>query len=488
MNGPIRRVGIGLVVLMLALVGQLTYVQLARSDTLNADPANFRVSRHDFVHARGEIITADGMVVAYSKRVSDELKYLRVYPQQGLYAQVTGFQSLLYGSSGVERYYNSTLLGHHVATVDSILHSDATQNVRLTIDSRAQGAAANALAGRRGSVVVLDAKTGGVVALYSNPTFDPNSLATHTTADARRAFTLSTLNATNPMLARAYRELYPPGSTFKIVTAATALDAGIVTALQPFFPVLREIALPQTNNRQLTNFGRELCGGNLTDSFRHSCNTTFAKIGFELGDTLTSGARRFGFGTDAPPLDLSPGLVASKGPDPNNGTFAHNQPAFMLDAIGQQDIAATPLEMALAAEAVATGGRILVPHVMQQIENSDSRHTVAKRADTVTWRTVMPPTTAATLTDMMIGVVQHGTGTAAQIAGIPVAGKTGTAENVVGEKPHAWFVGFAPANDPQYVIAVLVEHGGNANSEVTGGAIAAPIARDIFTTLLRPGA
>jgi peptidoglycan glycosyltransferase len=485
-NRPIRRVGLGLVVLMLALVAQLSYVQLARSASLNADPANFRVSRHDFVHNRGQILTSDGDVMAESLRVPDELKYLRVYPKPGLYSQITGFVSLLYGSTGVERTYGSALLGHELPAVQSLFNGDSTENVRLTINSKAQQAAADGLANRRGSVVVLDTQTGGIVALFSNPNYDPNMLATHNTTVARNYFEAANKNPTNPMLARAYRELYPPGSTFKIVTATTALERAIVTLTQPIFPSVRQIPLPQTNGRSLSNFGHESCGGNLVDSFRHSCNTSFGLLAQQLGDALTSGAQQFGFGIAPPPLDIAPGMVGSRGVNTARGDYAHNQPAFMLDAIGQNDIEATPLQMALTAEAVANGGRILVPHVLQDVEASSSR-TVTRRAPTQVWRTVMSGTTAAALNNMMQKVVESGTGTPAQIPGIKVAGKTGTAETgVPGEQPHAWFVGFAPAEHPRYVVAVLVEHGGNPNSEVTGGTIAAPIARDVLEKLLIP--
>jgi peptidoglycan glycosyltransferase len=284
------------------------------------------------------------------------------------------------------------------------------------------------------------------------------------------------------MLARTYRELYPPGSTFKIVTATTGLQTGAVT-LDTTFPRVRSIPLPQTNGRTLSNFGHELCGGTLVESFAQSCNTAFGKLAFDIGDALTDGAHRFGFGTPPPPLDLSPSMVESQGPDTARGDFAHNQPAFMLDAIGQNDIVTTPLQMALTAEAVATGGRILVPHVLQDIETNSGD--VTRRAATTTWRTVTPEPIAAELNAMMVQVVNGGTGTPAQLPNIQVAGKTGTAETgVPGEQPHAWFVGFAPAAHPRYVVAVLVEHGGNPNSEVTGGAIAAPIARQVLQALL----
>ena len=230
------------------------------------------------------------------------------------------------------------------------------------------------------------------------------------------------------------------------MTATTGLQTGVVNLLSPF-PVVRSIPLPQTNGRTLSNFGHELCGGTLVASFAKSCNTSFGKLALDIGDTLTDGAHRFGFGTPPPPLDLSPSMVESQGPNTARGDFAHNQPAFMLDAIGQNDIVTTPLQMALTAEAVATGGRILVPHVLQDIETNSG--SVTRHAATTTWRNVMPPAIAAELNSMMVQVVNNGTGTPAQLPEFQVAGKTGTAETgVPGEQPHAWFVGFAPRTIP----------------------------------------
>ena len=483
MNAPIRRIGGGLIVLMLALIGQLSYLQVVHADKLARDPRNFRVSRRDISKPRGSIVTIDGVIVAASVPSKDDLKQLRTYPQGTLYAHVTGFQSLYYGTTGIERSYDDTLVGRDVKVqlddLGKLLNPNTTRNVRLTIDSVAQTAAAKALNGRRGSVVVLDTRTGGVVAMYSNPTFDPNTIATHNDVAARKSFNQLTADPTNPMLSRVARELFPPGSTFKVVSTAIALDAQLVTP-ESQFPVLRQLDLPLTT-RTLSNFGGKSCGGSLRDSFRKSCNTTFGQIGLDLGERFVTGSERFGLNHAAPPFDWSPGIVASRGPLP--GTFKAQQPQFALDAIGQGDIAVTPIHMALVAESVATGGIMHVPHLMSSIEDPNDPTHATKRAATSTWRSVMKPGTASLLNEFMQLVVSDGTGTAAQLQGITMAGKTGTAQTRQGNAPHAWFIGFAPAQAPKYAIAVLLENDNNQNFEATGGKIAAPVARDVLTAV-----
>ncbi len=483
MNPAIRRVGFGLMAMLMALIAQLTYVQIVRAKQLSRDPANFRVSERDYVRARGEILTIDGVVIAKSIPSNDVLKFRRIYPQGTLYAIATGFQSLLYGATGTERVYNDTLLGRKIPVelnhLDSILRRDNTQNVRLTIDSVAQTAARTALGNRRGSVVVLDTQTGGIVAMYSNPTYDPNRLSDHNDKRAKAAYTQLIGDPSNPMLNRTTRELYPPGSTFKVVTSAVAIDAGIVTPDTPF-PFKRTLQLP-LNGGTIRNFGGSSCGGTLSQGLRDSCNTTFGQLGLDLGERLALGGERFGLNGDGPPLDDSPRPVGSRGALP--GTYKASQPEFARDAIGQAQTSVTPLEMALVAEAVATGGRMLVPHLLARVEDPNRVDPNSPMQAPTTWRTVMEPATAAELNTMMQAVVQSGTGTAARIPGMQVAGKTGTAQTRKGAAPHAWFIGFAPAQAPRYAIAVLVEHGGGQGDNATGGKVAAPIARDVLRAI-----
>ncbi len=486
MNIGIRRVGAAMMILFLGLAAQLTYLQVVHSTTLENDPHNVRKFLRDISRPRGEIVTSEGIVLAKSVPVDDELKYQRVYNTDtaALFAHVVGYQSIQFGSVGVEAEYSSELAGRNLGSLPHQLSQGLsarkeTGTVVLSLSKTAQLAAAAGLADRRGSVVVLDVKTGGVVAMYSNPTFDPTQLASHDSnkAQAARQFFLALPD--NPMLARAWRELYPPGSTFKTVTASVALSDNV--DVNKRFPFLTELRLPLTTNT-LKNFGGERCGGSLEEGFFESCNTTFGQVGLDLGEQLATGIQRFGVNTDPPPSDLSPSIVRSVGPAP--GSFKANAPLFAQAAIGQSEVAVTPLEMALVAESVATGGVMLRPHVAQRIEDADGNtvRTIGRKE----WRRTMDPATAETMKQFMLQVVQRGTGTAAQIPGIEVAGKTGTAETAPGQNPHTWFIAFAPADNPRYAIAVLVEHGGTdgIGAETTGGKVAAPIAASVLRTLL----
>jgi penicillin-binding protein A len=483
MNTAIRKVAVVVVLLFVAIAAQLTYLQLVRASTLDKDPNNVRVSLRDQTQDRGDIVSADGSVLATSVPVKDQYKYQRTYPLGALFSDVVGYQSISLGNTGVESEYNSELLGRDVALqthdlADLLNSHNPTGTVVLTLSKTAQQAAATALDGRRGSVVVLDVKTGGVVAMFSNPNFNPTPLASHNTAGATKYGDSLNNDPIKPNLVRAYRERYPAGSTFKVLTSAVALDDGVVTP-QSMFPRVTNIALPQSNVT-LKNFGNERCGGTVTESFTVSCNTTFGAIGLTLGDRLAQGITKFGINDPAPPIDL-PAPASSVGPVA--GTFKNNQPFFAYAAIGQGNVAVTPLEMALVAESVADDGVMMVPHVMDEIRANDG--TVVRRYDPKVWRTAMTPGTASILNQFMRNVVADpkGTGNAAQIPGITVAGKTGTAQ-APGGPPHAWFIAFAPAEAPRYAIAVIIERGGNEGNETTGGKVAAPVARDVLKSLL----
>jgi peptidoglycan glycosyltransferase len=485
-NIGIRRVGVALLVLFVGIVAQLTYLQVVHSAKLANDPHNTRKFLADIRQPRGDIVTSDGVVVAQSVPIKDDYRYQRVYPSAtaDLFAQVVGYQSLEFGSVGVEAQESSELAGrdprldiHSLRQI--VAGQPVTGTVVLNVSEKAQAAAAAALGGRSGSVVVLNVRTGGIVALYSNPTFDPNSLASHNAKSANAALELLTAATGQPLLSRAWRQIYPPGSTFKTVTAATALDYGVDVGKT--FPQLTELTLPLTTNK-LQNFGGERCGGSLESGFVQSCNTTYGRVGLDLGDRLALGMQQFGVNTPPPPSDLDPGIVASIGPQP--GTFKVDAPLFAQAAIGQGPVAVTPIEMALVAESVATGGVMFEPHVVDKIENSNG--IVVRQTAPRVWGRAMTPQTAATLKQFMIHVVQRGTGTPAQIPGIEVAGKTGTAETGTNQPPHAWFIAFAPAANPQYAIAVLIEHGGTSGlgAEATGGHVAAPVAAQVLRALL----
>jgi peptidoglycan glycosyltransferase len=489
-NTGIRRVGIVVIVLFLALTAQLTYLQIGRGDRLANASGNPRKYFANIRRDRGPIETADKVVVAHSVDTSDEFKHQRVYPADtaSLFAHVVGYLSIQNGSVGVENTYSADLEGRTFDLnvnnlADALANQQPVGTVVLTMSKVAQGAAAFALGGKRGSVVVLDVKTGGVLAAYSNPTFDPNLLVTHDAKKAQANYAVLSKAPDNPLLARAWRELYPPGSTFKTVTAAIAQQNNV--DIDTKFPVVDHIILPQTNGVPLYNFGKEKCGGSMLDSFIVSCNTTFAVVGQDLGETFATGSQKFGVQTDPPheaKSGIDPGIVASRGAIP--GTFQHNIPKFMQDAIGQNQVLVPPMQMAMVSEAIANHGVILQPHVVDCVLDPSDR--VVSRVGAQQYKRAVDPATAATMTSFMLAVVNdpNGTGTAARIPGVAVAGKTGTAETAEGEKPHAWFIAFAPAEAPKYAIAVLVEHGGSDQAETTGGRVAAPIAKQVLQTLL----
>jgi peptidoglycan glycosyltransferase len=484
-NRAIRRVGIAVSVLILVLVAQLTYLQVVDADNLKHNPLNVRAALADYNRPRGQIITADGVVVAESTPTTGgDFKFQRSYPLPDLFAQITGYQSFTVGNTGVEASYDDVLTGRDAGLRFSDLEGiftgkNDTGNVVLSISRSGQQAAADALGGQRGAIVAVDTHTGEIVAMFSNPTYNPNLMASHDQAVVQATF--NEINSgIKPALARTYSEIFPPGSSFKIVTSAGALDTGLATPLAPFYPVVQSIPLPGTTDR-LSNFANELCGGNLTESLVHSCNTTFGQVGLDLGNAFVPAINNCGVGVGAPPLDI-PGAVGSTGPAP--GSFNANPSFFAKDAIGQQDVAVTPLEMALAAAGIANGGVIMAPHVVHEIQDADGK--TVKTIENKPWLpTCITPQNALALTDMMVAVVQRGTGTGAQIPGVSVAGKTGTAQSTPGTAPHAWFVAFAPAEQPRYAVAVIVEHGGtNGGDDATGGAIAAPIAKQVLQALL----
>ena len=491
MNSGIRRVGVVVLVLFVGLIAQLTYLQISRSKQLANAPGNARNFLRDISRNRGPIVSADGAILAQSVPASDEYKFQRVYPAATatLFSHIVGYQSIQFGSVGVENQYSADLAGRTFSLqirnlADAFATRQPVGTVVLTVSNQIQQTAAAALAGRRGSVVVLDVQSGAVIADYSNPSFDPNPLVSHNERTAQGARALLLLDPANPLLARSWRELYPPGSTFKTVTGSIAVQNNV--DVNKTFPTVRFIPLPQTT-AVLNNFGGESCGGSLRDGFIVSCNTTFGQVGLDLGNTFAAGLPNFGVQTSAPNQSgagFDPPIVRSIGP--TEGSFELNKPTFAQAAIGQNAVAVTPIQMALVAEAVATGGVIYNPRVVNCVLDPNDK--VVKRVPRQEFRRAIDPTTANTMRDFMLGVVNdpRGTGTAAQIPGVQVAGKTGTAETAPGQPPHAWFIAFAPADHPRYAVAVLVEHGGanGANAEITGGRVAAPIAKDVLQTLL----
>ncbi len=482
MNRPIRRVGYTIIVLMLLLVGQLTYLQVVDANHLANDPRNVRKTLRQYNRARGEILTADGQIVAESVPTTGDFKYQRKYPLGDLFAQVSGYQSFagLVGNTGVESSYDKVLTGQDLGLqfndISGLVSGKSdTNNVVLSLAQSTQQAAKDALGDQKGSVVALDVKTGAVKAMWSNPSYDPNFLAAQNSQVVQAAFNLiNSDEAGDPALQRAYREIYAPGSTFKVVTTKSALELGIATPDRPF-DFSNGFEIPGTSTI-LRNFGGETCGGTLTESLTISCNATFAQLGYEMGPAFVPQMDQCGIHS-AIPIDLDPKSAVSQGP-----TQESDKARFALAGIGQGDVAVSPLQMAVIAAAVANGGTIMEPHVAQEIQDSEGK--TIETFEPKAWQSCMSPQTAAAVNLMMQSVVREGSGTEAQIDGVTVAGKTGTAQ-VEGKLPTVWFIAFAPADNPQYAVAVVVPNGGSNNDpEVTGGRVAAPIARQVLLNLL----
>jgi peptidoglycan glycosyltransferase len=481
MNTPLRRLSVAVMLLFGLLLVNINYLQVVRADDLHNDSNNPRLIAEEYSRERGPILVA-GKPVASSKATDDRLKYLRQYSDGELYAPATGFYSLVYGSSGIERESNSILSGTDdalfVRRVIDLLTGTAPKggSVALTLDPQAQKAAFDGLAGRSGAVVAIDPTTGALLALATSPSYDPNLLASHSPAEVRRNYQRLDRKPSRPMLNRALRQTYPPGSTFKIVTSAAALESGRYNPDSPVYGGA-ELDLPQTDVA-LPNFdGRPCSGGNptLTDALMFSCNAAFGKIGLELGDdALRAQAEKFGFNQA---FEVPMRSVASYFPE------NPNPPQTAQSAIGQFDVRATPLQMAMVAAAVANRGVLMAPYLVQEVQAPDLSVIDSARPREV--GTAVSPQTAAELAEMMTAVVDAGTGTNAQIPGVKVAGKTGTAQQGGGRKPHAWFVSFAPSDtEAQVAVAVVIEEGGGA-AEISGNQLAAPIARAVMEAVLQ---
>ncbi|HEX4979047.1 MAG TPA: penicillin-binding protein 2 [Acidimicrobiales bacterium] len=474
MNRQIRRVGVVLMGLFVALFLQLNYLQLFRADSLANDPRNTRAAVRDFSRPRGQIVAADGAVLARSIDADTQFERLREYPERDLFGHLTGYFSFTYGASGLERVYNDELAGRDLgieSLKDLVVDRTVTGDVFITASKGLQQVARDALGPRRGSVVALDPTTGAVLAMWSFPSFDPNVLSRHTQSDVQAAWNLLNAEPSNPLLGRAYQETFAPGSTFKVITSAAALERApeLVTKT---YPVLRQLELPRTD-RTLPNFGGGSCGGTLVDLLRVSCNTGFGQMGLDLGaEALVGEARDFGFDS-RPPLDLT---AVARAAIPDASDFERNEPALAYSAIGQQDVRATPLQMALVAGAVANSGVIMRPHLLAEVH--DDEGDVVRRYEPDEWKTPVSPETATQLRELMINVVERGTGGRARVAGAVVGGKTGTAQTT-GDNAHAWFVGFGEKADRRIAVAVIVESQPGV-SEATGGRVAAPIAQAVM--------
>ena len=482
MNQPLRRLATVVVVMFVVLIGGVSWVQFVQASALNNDPRNVRTLYREYGKPRGPIVVA-GQAIASSTPSDDAFGYQRSYANGPLYSSVTGFYSVVNGASGLESAENGVLTGSADSLFLTRLQDLITgkqplgSSVELTINPAAQQAAWDALGDQRGAVVAIDPTTGAILAMVSKPGYDPNVLASHDTAAAGAAYKELLAADGNPLLNTAIKETYAPGSTFKLITAAAALESGRYAA-DTSIPSPTVLPLPQTS-ATITNFGGEKCGdgtsSTLADALRISCNTAFAQLGMDLGqDALAAQAKKFGFDNDG--LTIPMPVTKSAFPP------GLDAPQTAQSAIGQFSVRVTPLQMAMVAAAIANGGQLMEPYLVQTVRTADLD--VVSKASPSVLSTAVSPTTATALRDMMIGVVENGTGTAAKIPGIQVAGKTGTAQTTDNSAPHAWFTAFAPADAPRVAVAVIVEHGGTLGNEATGGRVAAPIAKAVMQAVL----
>lgn len=499
MNRQIKVLGIVIMVCYVAAFAKLNQIQIFEASSYNDRPENTRAQRRDFNSPRGDIISADGFPLAESVDDRGDLRYQRTYPEGDLFAHITGYYSFQLGSTGVERVYNAELTGRTASLqlrgLTGLLTEPSTEgNVVLTVDTRVQQAARDALErqGVTGSVVALDPRSGGIYAMYSTDTFDPNVVSDNDSQVALDAKTLLDASPRKPLLSRAYQERFFPGSTFKIVTSAAGLASGKVTESEPVYPTVESYTPPLTN-KPIYNFDRVACGGNLFEMLQKSCNAGFAQMAAEqLGpEPMIAAAESAGFNS-RPPIDLTRpaesvfptdfGDVISR---PEGAAPIYEEtPVLAQTALGQNDVSATPLQMALVAAAVANDGAAMQPHVMSRIEARDGD--VVEEYSQRRWRSAMTPEVAQTLKRAMISVVETGTASSIKLPGYEVGGKTGTAQ--LGLQParsHAWMIAFAgaPGQPPSVAVAVMAE-GVRGDDGQTGGRVAGPVAKAVLEAAL----
>lgn len=487
MNTPVRRVAIAVMAMILLLMANLTYVQVVQAGEYRSDVRNQRVQLAEYSRQRGQI-SAQGQVLARSVESGGQYPYQREYPDGEVYAPITGYYSLIYATAGLERAADDVLDGTDDRLFtrrlsDLITGRDPSGgNLVLTIDPAAQEAAYQALddSGYTGAVVALQPSTGAILAMASTPSFDPNPLAGHGADEQQDAWARYSEADPSVLTNRAIQEAYPPGSTFKLVDVAAALASGRYTP-ESQVTAASTITL-EDSTTPLENYNGNQCGTGQTttlrDALQRSCNTAFAEIAADLGEqAIRDQAEAFGIGTQ----DISiPMPVAGSTIGEIDSTAALQQ-----SSIGQRDVALTPLQNAMIVAAIANDGVLMAPYLVQEIQGQDLETIDTTQPDGL--GPAVSPQIAATLTELMVNNENSYSGRG-KIRGVEIAAKTGTAEYGETPKtspPHVWYVAFAPADDPQVAVAVLVEAGGDrSNLAATGGEIAAPIGRAVIGAAL----
>jgi peptidoglycan glycosyltransferase len=481
MNRQIRRVAIAMGILMAALLVNLNFVQVVKSDAYRNNKNNKRVILNEYANPRGSIIV-QGTPIAESVATKDELKYLRKYPDGPVYADLTGWYSLIYDKNGLEETEDGLLSGNDSRLLGTRITDLLTGrtpkggSVSLTINKAAQEAAYKGLGGRRGAVVALDPRTGAILAATSSPSYDPSVLSSHNLDAIQAAYKKLNSDKNQPLLPRAFQATYPPGSVFKVIVAAAALKAG----KKPDDVIPGPTVLPLPDGGTMHNFAGESCSRNgktttLIQALTISCNTAFAQLGIDTGqDAVQSEANLFGMnGQDfTMPLTVSGSTM---------GTI-ENRSQLGQSSIGQFNVQMTPLQAAMISAAVENNGTLMQPYLVQQelAPNLSVLDTTQPKQQSQ----VLPPDLNRQLQQMMTSVVTSGTGKNAQIPNEQVGGKTGTADNSDANgnplPPHAWFTGYAADPLHPIAVAVVLENAGVTGNESAGGERAAPLARDVM--------
>lgn len=485
MNRELRRLSLVVLAMFVSLLAASSVIQTAQQGNLAADPRNVRTLYASYSVERGPILAA-GKPIANSVPVDDAYKFKREYANGPMYAPITGFFPLNGAPTELESSANTLLSGSNdLQFFESLKRlfsglEPAGASVETSIDPVLQQAAWDAFGNLKGALVVIEPTTGRILAMVSKPTFDPNLLATHDAAALQKQYAALLADPENPLFNRATGgDMYPPGSTFKLVVTTAALESGKYTP-ESMFPNPAAYTLPGTNT-VIHNSGGGTCGGlaaeqvSLADALRFSCNIPFAELGIALGSqALRDQAQKFGFNTA---FELPSKTAASVFPR------VLDEAQTGLASFGQFSVRATPLQIALVSAAIANGGVMMKPTLVDKVIGTDL--TALQETKPSEYGRVMSPETAATLNRMMVANVDAGAASNARMVGVSVAGKTGTAENGDSDPFTLWFTGFAPANSPKYAIAVVVEDGGGRGRSGFGNLVAAPIAKKVLEAGLK---
>ncbi len=474
MNTPLRKVSVFVALMMAALLLNITWLAVVRADDLNADPRNRRVRDAEFASNRGAILVGN-TPIAITNPSEGRFPFERTYPEGATWSSVTGWYSYDYARSDLEKQYNEELSGtgsiQAVSRIVDLLVGRKRQgaNLTTTLIPAAQDAAVRALGSKQGAAIAMDWETGEILALASTPTYDPNQLSTLDLTAGRDAWSDLLNNPDEPLKNRAVREVFPPGSTFKLVTAAAALEGGMIPS--------SELAAPQSlplpgSNRTMGNSTN--CGGTtvtLEQALVTSCNTAFGTLGMQVGgEKLRAMAEAFGF-NNAATIDMP--AAESRFP------IEIDEAQTALSAIGQFDVAASPLQMLQVAATIANDGHMMQPYVVRSVAGADLK--VIRSTEPHELGRPLTEANAQLMQQMMEAVVRDGTGRPARIDGLAIGGKTGTAQSDPDRPPYAWFVGYA--QDPKVAVVAFVQSADVDRDDISGGRVAAPIFKAVVEAL-----